>query len=154
MNIALTAYLLSLAVFIPASGKIADRFGSRTIFRLAILLFTVGSVLCGRADGLPLVGRKAVVARVIRPLFLDGRFQAVADGIRARIAARGLPEAGAIADHQRIHQAERRQAVSADVARGRPILGIAGRGGRGAGTEGEDKDRSTHGPRAVTPGPA
>ena len=52
MNVALTSYLLSLAVFIPASGWIADRFGAKQVFRLAILVFTVGSVLCGRADSL------------------------------------------------------------------------------------------------------
>lgn len=47
MSLALTSYLLSLAVFIPASGWFADRFGSRTVFRVAILIFTIGSVLCG-----------------------------------------------------------------------------------------------------------
>jgi EmrB/QacA subfamily drug resistance transporter len=47
MSLALTSYLLSLAVFIPASGWFADRFGSRTVFRLAILIFTIGSVFCG-----------------------------------------------------------------------------------------------------------
>jgi EmrB/QacA subfamily drug resistance transporter len=52
MNVALTAYLLSLAVFIPASGKLADRFGSRTVFRGAIALFTLGSIFCGQADSL------------------------------------------------------------------------------------------------------
>jgi EmrB/QacA subfamily drug resistance transporter len=52
MNVALTAYLLSLAVFIPASGKIADRFGSRTVFVGAIALFTLGSILCGFAPSL------------------------------------------------------------------------------------------------------
>jgi EmrB/QacA subfamily drug resistance transporter len=52
MNVALTAYLLSLAVFIPASGKAADRFGSRTVFRAAIALFTIGSVLCAQAPSL------------------------------------------------------------------------------------------------------
>jgi EmrB/QacA subfamily drug resistance transporter len=62
MNVALTSYLLSLAVFIPASGKIADRFGSRTIFRAAIVLFTVGSVLCGRASGLPFL----VASRILQ----------------------------------------------------------------------------------------
>src|SRR5487761_2311723 len=49
MNVALTAYLLSVAVFIPASGWGADRFGSRSVFRAAIVVFTIGSVLCGRA---------------------------------------------------------------------------------------------------------
>src|SRR5690349_3711832 len=59
MNVALTSYLLSLAVFIPASGWIADRFGARTVFRAAIAVFTVGSVLCGRADSLAfLVGAR------------------------------------------------------------------------------------------------
>ena len=52
MNVALTAYLLSVAVFIPASGWVADRFGSRSVFRAAIVVFTIGSVLCGRADSL------------------------------------------------------------------------------------------------------
>ena len=52
MNIALTSYLLTLAMFIPASGRIADRFGSRTVFRAAIGLFTVGSILCAQAPTL------------------------------------------------------------------------------------------------------
>jgi MFS family permease len=44
MNIALTSHLLTLAMFIPASGRIADRFGSRSTFRSAIALFTLGSI--------------------------------------------------------------------------------------------------------------
>jgi EmrB/QacA subfamily drug resistance transporter len=52
MNVALTSYLLSLAVFIPASGKAADRFGSRTVFSGAIALFTIGSILCAQAPSL------------------------------------------------------------------------------------------------------
>ena len=52
MNVALTSYLLTLAMFIPASGKLADRFGSRTVFRAAIALFTVGSVACAQAPTL------------------------------------------------------------------------------------------------------
>lgn len=47
LKLALTSYLLSLAIFIPASGWFADRFGGRTVFRLAILIFAFGSVLCG-----------------------------------------------------------------------------------------------------------
>lgn len=62
MNIALTSYLLSLAVFIPASGWMADRFGARTIFRAAIAVFTLGSVLCGRADTLAFL----VAARILQ----------------------------------------------------------------------------------------
>src|SRR5262245_9128252 len=44
-----TGYLLSLAVFIPASGWLGDRFGAKRIFLLALVLFTLGSALCGVA---------------------------------------------------------------------------------------------------------
>ncbi len=61
MNVALTSYLLSLAVFIPVSGWMADRFGTRTVFRAAIAVFTVGSILCGQSTGLwELVGARIV----------------------------------------------------------------------------------------------
>lgn len=52
MSVALTSYLISLVVFVPASGWVADRFGTRLVFRIAIVVFTLGSVLCGQADGL------------------------------------------------------------------------------------------------------
>ena len=51
LSIGITAYMLSLAVFIPVSGWVADRFGSRTIFGTAIAVFTLGSVLCGLCHG-------------------------------------------------------------------------------------------------------
>ncbi len=47
LSVAVTAYILSLAVFIPVSGWAADRFGGRTVFRAAIAMFTLGSILCG-----------------------------------------------------------------------------------------------------------
>ncbi len=50
LKLALTSYLLTLAVFIPASGWIADRWGARLIFRLAIFVFALGSALCGFAQ--------------------------------------------------------------------------------------------------------
>jgi EmrB/QacA subfamily drug resistance transporter len=53
LKLALTSYLLSLAIFIPASGWAADRFGARTVFRIAILVFTFGSILCGLSSALP-----------------------------------------------------------------------------------------------------
>jgi len=62
MSIALTSYLLSLAIFIPASGKIADRFGSRTVFRSAIFIFVIGSILCAIAPTLLLL----VLARLLQ----------------------------------------------------------------------------------------
>jgi len=62
LNLAITSYLLSLAVFIPVSGWMADRFGARTVFRTAIVIFTVGSVLCGVSQSLP----ELVAARILQ----------------------------------------------------------------------------------------
>ncbi len=53
LSIALTSYLISLAIFIPVSGRIADRFGARTVFRSAVIAFTLGSILCGQAPSVP-----------------------------------------------------------------------------------------------------
>ena len=47
MKAVLSSYTLSLAVFIPISGWMADRFGTRLVFASAIGLFTLGSLLCG-----------------------------------------------------------------------------------------------------------
>lgn len=52
LKLALTAYFVSLAVFIPISGWMADRHGSRTVFRLAIMVFMCGSLLCAMASSL------------------------------------------------------------------------------------------------------
>lgn len=55
MSLALTGYLLALAVFIPASGPVADRFGARRTFQAAIALFVLGSVACGFSRGLTML---------------------------------------------------------------------------------------------------
>ncbi|MBV8549518.1 MAG: MFS transporter [Alphaproteobacteria bacterium] len=47
LNLAITSYMFSLAVFIPLSGWVADRLGARTVFKSAIIVFTLGSILCG-----------------------------------------------------------------------------------------------------------
>jgi EmrB/QacA subfamily drug resistance transporter len=52
LKLAFTTYLLGLTVFLPISGWAADRFGARTIFRLAIILFTASSFACGFAQSL------------------------------------------------------------------------------------------------------
>lgn len=52
LKLALTSYLISLAVFIPISGWMADRWGARTVFCAAIVVFTVSSALCGFAYSL------------------------------------------------------------------------------------------------------
>ncbi|MBL8209766.1 MAG: MFS transporter, partial [Bryobacterales bacterium] len=51
----LASYTLSLAVFIPISGWMADRFGTRRVFGSAIGIFTLGSLLCGLASNLPML---------------------------------------------------------------------------------------------------
>ena len=52
LKLALTSYLLSLAVFIPASGWVADRFGVRLVFRGALVIFTLASIACGLSDSI------------------------------------------------------------------------------------------------------
>lgn len=49
LSLALTAYLVALAMFIPASGYLADRWGARTVFCAAIATFVVGSIACAQA---------------------------------------------------------------------------------------------------------
>ena len=58
----LTSYTISLAVFIPISGWMADRYGTRRIFGLAITLFMAGSLFCGLAFNLPML----VASRVLQ----------------------------------------------------------------------------------------
>jgi len=53
LNLAITSYLLSLAVFLPLSGWCASRFGARKVFCAAIAFFALGSALCGLASSLP-----------------------------------------------------------------------------------------------------
>ncbi len=62
LNLAITSYLLSLAVFIPISGWMADRFGARTVFRASIVIFTIGSVFCGLSYSLP----ELIAARILQ----------------------------------------------------------------------------------------
>ncbi|MBS0590313.1 MAG: MFS transporter [Proteobacteria bacterium] len=59
---ALISYTLSLAVFIPLSAWLADRFGTRRVFATAVTIFSVGSLACGLATTLPML----VVARIVQ----------------------------------------------------------------------------------------
>jgi len=52
LKLALTAYFVALAIFIPISGWMADRFGAKNIFRLAIFVFMLGSLACSFAYSL------------------------------------------------------------------------------------------------------
>jgi EmrB/QacA subfamily drug resistance transporter len=61
MNLAVTTYVLVLAVFIPISGWLADRFGTRRVFAGALVTFSLGSILCGLCPNLPLlIGARAL----------------------------------------------------------------------------------------------
>jgi EmrB/QacA subfamily drug resistance transporter len=62
MKSVLSSYTLSLAVFIPISGWVADRFGTRAVFSSAIGLFTLGSFLCGISNNIHLL----VACRILR----------------------------------------------------------------------------------------
>jgi EmrB/QacA subfamily drug resistance transporter len=62
LSLALTAYLLALAVFIPASGTLADRYGARKLFCGAIVLFLAGSIACAAATHLAIL----VAARFVQ----------------------------------------------------------------------------------------
>lgn len=52
LKLALTAYIVALAIFIPVSGWMADRFGAKRIFRAAIAVFMVGSLCCAFATSM------------------------------------------------------------------------------------------------------
>jgi len=52
VGIGITAYLLTLATLIPISAWLADRFGTRNIFTIAIIIFTASSILCGLSESL------------------------------------------------------------------------------------------------------
>jgi EmrB/QacA subfamily drug resistance transporter len=62
LKLAITSYLLSLAVFIPASGWTADRFGARMVFSLAVGVFIVGSIGCALSSSVT----DFVIARIVQ----------------------------------------------------------------------------------------
>jgi EmrB/QacA subfamily drug resistance transporter len=64
MKAVLSSYTLSVAVFVPVSGWLADRFGTRRIFSTAIALFTLGSLLCGLSTDIHML----VASRIVQGL--------------------------------------------------------------------------------------
>ncbi len=62
MSIGITAYMLTMAAFIPLSGWLGDRFGARRIFLLSIVIFTIASLFCGLSQNL----WQFVVARALQ----------------------------------------------------------------------------------------
>ncbi|MCB1516150.1 MAG: multidrug efflux MFS transporter [Hyphomicrobiaceae bacterium] len=83
LKLAMTAYLVALAIFIPLSAWIADRFGARNVFRVAIVVFMVGSLACAASDSLGTF----VVSR-----FLQGIGGSVMVPLARLILVRGTPK--------------------------------------------------------------
>ncbi len=84
LKLALTSYLVSLAIFIPPSGWVADRYGARRVFAAAVLVFLAGSLACTLATSLS----GFVVAR-----FLQGMGGAMMVPVGRLIVARSTPKA-------------------------------------------------------------
>lgn len=87
MKLALTSYLLAIAIFVPISGWVADRFGARRVFVAALLVFTVASALCGTAKGLG----DLVLWRV-----LQGVGGAMMTPVGRLVVLRSVPKAGLV----------------------------------------------------------
>lgn len=62
LKLALTAYVVTVAVLVPTSGWLASRFGARRIFLMAMALFMLGSVCCGMSETVP----QLVLARILQ----------------------------------------------------------------------------------------
>lgn len=88
LKLVLTTYLLALAVFIPASGWVADRFGARRVFRWAIAVFALGSIACGLSTSLI----ELVAARA-----LQGIGGSMMMPVGRLIVLRGTPRTGLVA---------------------------------------------------------
>jgi EmrB/QacA subfamily drug resistance transporter len=83
LKLALTSYLVSLAIFIPISGWMADRYGAKTIFRIAIAVFMAGSIACAISGSL----LDFVLAR-----FLQGMGGAMMTPVARLVLVRSTPK--------------------------------------------------------------
>lgn len=88
LKLALTSYLVSLAIFIPISGWMADRFGAKTVFRAAIAVFVIGSVACAASNSLVAF----VLAR-----FLQGIGGAMMTPVGRLVLVRATPKSDLVA---------------------------------------------------------
>ena len=116
-------YLLSLAVWIPASGWIGDRFGTKKIFLFALAMFTIASALCGQAHNLSELIAFRVLQGVgggmLTPVGTAMLFRAFPPAERAKAVDRAhhadRARAGARPDHRRL--ARHRRLVALDLLR-------------------------------------
>jgi len=83
LKLALTSYLVSLAIFIPVSGWMADRYGARTVFRAALVVFMAGSLACAAANGL---------AWFVAARFLQGMGGAMMVPVGRLVVLRSVPK--------------------------------------------------------------
>ena len=83
LKLALTAYLLALAVFIPVSGWVADRFGARNIFVAAIAVFLLGSLACAASSSL---------GQMVAARFLQGAGGALMVPVGRLVLLRSVPK--------------------------------------------------------------
>jgi len=88
LKLALTSYLVGLAVFIPISGWVADRFGSRTVFASAIVVFVAGSLLCAVSSTL---------AAFVAARFLQGIGGAMMVPVGRLVLLRAVPKSELVA---------------------------------------------------------
>jgi MFS family permease len=100
----LTSYTLSLAVFIPISGWMADRFGTRGVFSSAVAIFLLGSLACGLAVNVPSLAPGVSAMRLMRligPLHDAFVTLGVLTALSAAYFASLRPDDGANVSHQR-----------------------------------------------------
>ena len=83
LKLALTAYLLALAVFIPVSGWVADRFGARSTFMAAIAVFLLGSLACAAS---------ATLEQLVAARFLQGTGGALMVPVGRLVLLRTVPK--------------------------------------------------------------
>ena len=88
LKLAVTSYLVALAIFIPISGWMADRFGAKHVFRLAIVVFAAGSIACAFAGSL----HGFVLAR-----FLQGMGGSMMTPVARLLLVRATPRTGLVA---------------------------------------------------------
>ena len=87
LKLALTSYLISLAIFIPISGWVADHYGSRKIFASAIVVFLGGSIICAVSSTLPAF----VLAR-----FIQGIGGAMMVPVGRLVLLKSVPKSGLV----------------------------------------------------------
>lgn len=82
LKLALTAYLVALAIFIPISSWMADRFGARRVFRIAMLVFMIGSICCAFSGSL---------AQFVGARFVQGMGGAMMGPVARLVLVRATP---------------------------------------------------------------